>query len=309
MDRQEYNAIVRWISRLSFPVNNEELVFRNVDRNTLGSIACHEYVRHTKRTIYQHNKPHIIAKYYKQFMDSLSAGEPAGVLLRMASRLQVAPALLAKFVLNCYANDTDGEYRELADRGKRQRLAQLVREPDGLRDPRVSAEVRLCVLSDNGYGPMAEMIKLTVGLEYELRLKKQLTLMGVPFLDEEDLRRRGQDKTPDVLLDVPIAVSGCVVNWIESKASFGDDETHEGYMRDQYEKYWNRFGPGMVIYWFGFIEDLLPAASARHVLLQDHLPEELVEFMEPELGVTPVDAAGADSDLQMGPLFDSDDSD
>ena len=70
-----------------------------------------------------------------------------------------------------------------------------------------------------------------------------------------------------------------------------------------------RFGPGMVIYWFGFIEDLLPAASARHVLLQDRLPEELVEFMQPELGITPVDAAGADNDLQLGPLFDTDDSD
>ena len=66
MDRQQYNAIVRWISRLSFPVDTRELVYRDVNQNTLGSIACHEYVRHTKRTIYQHNKPHIIAKYYKQ---------------------------------------------------------------------------------------------------------------------------------------------------------------------------------------------------------------------------------------------------
>ena len=78
----------------------------------------------------------------------------------MASRLQVAPALLAKFVLNCYANDTDEEYRLQTDRGKRQRLTQLVREPDELQDPRVAAEIRHCVLSDNGYGPMAEMIKL-----------------------------------------------------------------------------------------------------------------------------------------------------
>ena len=48
----------------------------------------------------------------------------------------------------------------------------------------------------------------TVGLEYELRLKKRLTILGVPFLDEEDLRKRGHDKTPDVLLDVPIGKGG-----------------------------------------------------------------------------------------------------
>ena len=70
-----------------------------------------------------------------------------------------------------------------------------------------------------------------------------------------------------------------------------------------------RFGPGMVIYWFGFIEDLLSAASARHVLLQDRLPEERIEFLQPELAITPVDTAGAESDLPLGPLFDSDDSD
>ena len=47
-----------------------------------------------------------------------------------------------------------------------------------------------------------------MGLEYELRLKKRLTILGVPFLDEEDLRKRGHDKTPDVLLDVPIGKGG-----------------------------------------------------------------------------------------------------
>ncbi|XP_037072406.1 CDAN1-interacting nuclease 1-like [Pollicipes pollicipes] len=220
----------------------------------------------------------------------------------MATRLQVAPALLAKFILNCYANDTDAAYRRMSDRGKRQRLAQLVREPGLLAEPRVAAELRLCVLRDNGYGPLAELVKHTVGLEYEMRLKKKLISLKIPFLDEDDLRRRGHDKTPDVLLDVPIAVSGCIVNWIESKASFGDDETHEAYMRDQYEKYWSRFGPGMVIYWFGFIGDLLPAASARHVLLQHRFPEEQVQFMAPELSVAPLDAA--DGDLPLGPLFD-----
>ena len=94
-----------------------------------------------------------------RFLDGVSAGEPVGVLLRMASRLQVAPALLAKFVLNCYVKEADEEYRVLNDRGKRQRLGQLMREPEGLDDPQVAAEIRLCVLSDNGYGPMAEMIK------------------------------------------------------------------------------------------------------------------------------------------------------
>lgn len=69
---------------------------------------------------------------------------------------------------------------------------------------------------------------------------KELENLGLAFRPEDHLRQYGYDKTPDVKLDVPIAVDGKVVNWIESKALFGDEITHREYMKNQYLSYWNR---------------------------------------------------------------------
>jgi hypothetical protein len=44
----------------------------------------------------------------------------------------------------------------------------------------------------------------TIGLEHELILHEKLLNLGLPFRTEDDLRTQGYQKTPDVLLDVPI---------------------------------------------------------------------------------------------------------
>ena len=61
------------------------------------------------------------------------------------------------------------------------------------------------------------------------------------YTDEHSLRGRGYDKTPDFKLEVPLAIDGYIINWIESKASFGDDHTHFQYLEDQFWSYQNRY--------------------------------------------------------------------
>lgn len=119
----------------------------------------------------------------------------------------------------------------------------------------------------------------SVGQEYELKLQNFLAERNLSFRNEEHLRSRGYDKTPDFKLEVPIAVNGFVINWIESKARFGNIEIHQKYIKEQFLSYWNRFGPGLVIYWFGFLDNLTKPSEKRFIIM-DHFPENIT-YMDP----------------------------
>jgi hypothetical protein len=100
-----------------------------------------------------------------------------------------------------------------------------------------------------------------------------LTKLGVPFVTEQALRAEGHAKTPDIKLELPIAVKGRVVNWIDSKASFCDPLVHVERGAEQFQGYVNRFGPGMVVYWLGVIDEVADE-SVGDVLLVDDFPDE-----------------------------------
>lgn len=80
-------------------------------------------------------------------------------------------------------------------------------------------------------------------------------------------------------MEVPIAVNGFVINWIESKAQFGSPDTHKRYIKEQFLSYWNRFGPGLVIYWFGYVDNVIQSSESRFIVM-DHFPENIT-YMDP----------------------------
>jgi hypothetical protein len=73
-----------------------------------------------------------------------------------------------------------------------------------------------------------------------------------------------------------------MVHWIDSKASFGDDRTHAQQMEGQYATYVNRYGPGCVIYWFGFISDL--AVTVQQLAGQQQQQQQVKEGGQWEQG-------------------------
>lgn len=64
-----------------------------------------------------------------------------------------------------------------------------------------------------------------------------------------------------------------MVHWIDSKATFGDEFTFSQ-SQDQLLSYVNRFGSGMVIYWFDFVDSLADKESS--ILFTSRFPRNIM---------------------------------
>lgn len=140
-------------------------------------------------------------------------------------------------------------------------------------DQRLQDEIHTCEALDEDYAPYMDRIRTIAGLEYEYRLQRELQAAKILFEVEDDLRGLGYSKTPDALLTFPISISleeyddePHVIRWIDSKAMFGDYKTHCEDHKDQFASYVNRFGEGLVIYWFGYDQSVAMAHKGVYVV-------------------------------------------
>ncbi|KAL5464101.1 hypothetical protein EMCRGX_G033066 [Ephydatia muelleri] len=255
----------------------------NIPRETLLSIYSQHYQMHTKRIHGQHRQSEVMEEYFRQYEDSMRQGQSdPKLLLNMAQQVQFSPVLFARIILEKFSLSRGCVTPES---NLSTLVSQWIKKPTSIPDNALCEQVKACILNDPNYGPMAENIKHSVGHEYEFLLKEKLQALSIPFLDEHDLRSRGYDKTPDFKLEIPIASSPIptavdkhIIHWIESKASFGDEHSHSRYLEDQFWSYQNRFGAGLVIYWFGYVTEL-DVNRDQGILLSDSFPNKESIFL------------------------------
>ncbi|XP_039757738.1 CDAN1-interacting nuclease 1 [Pararge aegeria] len=252
-----YNAIVKDFNKItSFSRKSENELrkkYKDVPPSTMGSIISLLVQRSMKQSY--RKSPVISSKYYELYEELMRDKNQGDIIHKLADSQGISPALFARSLLQNVSSDSTVVKKYFKD-------TTLIENKD------LAYQVFLGIMNDNQYGPYVDIIKQSIGLEYELRLERELRMMNISFSDENLLRLRGYDKTPDFKLDVPIAVDNFIINWIESKALFGDEENHLGYLKEQLMCYWNRFGPGLVIYWFGYLEvlDLTPEVNNIFIL-------------------------------------------
>lgn len=256
---------------VDYPVDSLESFFRNLHT---------EYVK-----IAAYRLKNDIHRYLDGYREGQS-------LSTMARKANVPPYLLCRHMVQRIANLTlrkqgDETYNQ---KDPKKRLTLAMRDPIGVlgdhaiirpefgateeakittQTTRLSREVAEALALDPLTGPEQDRRRHFVGIEYEVVLEQQLNVLGIPFEAEEQLREKGTAKTPDVLLLVPVAFQvgseWKIVNWIDSKALYGDVKNHQTSVLPQASSYLHRYGPGMILYWFGHAPlALLEAGSYKN---------------------------------------------
>lgn len=267
MRREVYKSVVEVIRSeewdFDLVLSKLEKQFNSEKPDTLRSILNQEYQNQVKKT---HTK--IKNKKEEIFTDFVEAIDSPdyknGVIIQIAKEYRFSPSLTGKIIVEQW-------YPEAEDK----QIKQFVINSALIDNPILATEIWLANLKDNNYGFSSNCIKSAIGLGFESKAKKKLEGLGISYQDEHELRAKGYDKTPDFKLVIPFAYQGHVINWIESKALFGDEEKHNGYLKEQLWSYWNRYGPGMVIYWFGFIDEI-DNNRDKGIVVCDNFPEDIV---------------------------------
>ena len=221
------------------------------------------------------------------------------VIKEMGEEVGLPPCLMARFIVKSFVNiykidggnasdnmtdesvDVDNQNNSNNNNNKNTKVAtakitKILKEPESIQsiDPILSHNLNYCLHNDFLTSPLTDQYRHQIGVEKEDYMHGRLREMNILFHSEAEMRAAGYPKTPDALLAYPVEINGHIVNWIESKALFSDGPTHQTYLREQYWPYYNRFGPGLVIYWFGFLEEInSDRDKEKGILVMDQFPD------------------------------------
>ncbi|MBI5001446.1 MAG: TPD domain-containing protein [Euryarchaeota archaeon] len=180
---------------------------------------------------------YVVKKHVDQMSWRWRNGTP---LIKLADQNGFPPVLIALMVL------TSCGYT-------RKQIWAWIRNPDGLENKRLRREITEVAVNDHAYSPAGMERQYARGRWGEEKLQKWLDDQGIEYRTEKQLKGEFA-KTPDCLLRNPIKLGNEQIFWIESKASYGDPVELRRNIHRQLVPYTQLFGPGIVVYWFGFAD-------------------------------------------------------
>ncbi len=200
------------------------------------------FVIYTQKTTRKATKDfYVVKRNMKKYHHQWKRGRS---IVSIARHLNFPATLLALMILQ-----EDGMGRK--------QFWSTIRDLENIEDIRLKRELEEVCADDKLYSPEGMDLQYERGRKGEEQLYEWLDKNGIAYKTEKDMRGK-YPKTPDSYLDEPIKYKGKDIHWIESKAIFGDQKEIRRHIKKQLAPYTELFGPGIVIYWFGYLNDIQP---------------------------------------------------
>ena len=230
----EYKEYKRLYDSLNSYKDIEKFLGEGYDRRLLETLHTQKVSRDVKK------KFHIVKQKTPRMLRDWKNGK---TLMELSEQYNFPPILITMFIFQ-------------EDGASKKQFWEFIRDPESLESPETAKEIYEVIENDIVYSPQANDSQRERGLWGEGLLQGWLDKQGIKYRTEDDLRGSEGQKTPDCLLDEPMLYDGKKICWIESKASFGDNVEFRFNSRKQLCPYTQLFGPGLVVYWTGCLEDL-----------------------------------------------------
>jgi hypothetical protein len=227
--------------------------FQTLRRNlrNLSDIKKFPYPRGTLFTILSQKKVDSVIRKYPRVAERLDElADYWKSRKRMPPWLNLTPVMRVRLLLKALGYS-------------KSEVAKSLRNPEYVEDEVLREAIWRAIYVDYIYSPLAAKHQFARGKLGEEIIRRWLNRIDIDHKDEMDMRKESE-KTPDFFLPEPIEINGKEINWIESKALFGDPKTHRFYSKKQYSRYRELFGDGIVVYWFGYVKGLDGVSDGSH---------------------------------------------
>jgi len=240
MNTHEYKELA---DKLNFPSDIGKLARdTSINRELLLIIYTQRITRDATRRYYQ------IQNRSKQLLGQWKKGS---TLAQLARKERFPPVLLSLILMR--------------ENGmNRKDFWKYIRDPKSAPDKRLKKEMLDVVREDIIYSPAGMDVQYLRGKKGEARLNEWLDNNGIEYRTEDEIKGE-YPKTPDNLLKTPMEIDGQTVYWFESKANFGNAQEMRRNNKKQLIPYTEIFGPGIVVYWFGHVDDFEQPKGIRAV--------------------------------------------
>lgn len=229
MQYEEYKSVY---NRLNGIKDIQKLVDEGYEEVLIKTVYTQKVNRDVKK------RHHIIMNNSKRILRDWKRGKS---IMELSEQWRYPPIMMSMVLF-------------MEDGAGRKEFWDYVNNPDLLNEETAN-ELKEAKANDVLYTPEATQEQRERGFWGEGLLHEWLDSQGITYRTENDLKDV-YEKTPDALLDEPMMYEGHKIYWVESKASFGDNTEFRYNSRKQLIPYTQIFGPGVVVYWVGKLDDL-----------------------------------------------------